>query len=191
MAGSYVVDDYGIRAKDVTLVEKGRLVTLIAGRAPLKGLLQSTGHTRGGDVQPGVIQMQAADAIPSAELRKKYLDLLKTQDRSFGYIVRAIASPNDAPGGGPGTGPLILDAVKVAPDGKEEVVRGLRMGTVAPAAFRDLLDGSRERTLYNFRGTTTDAVSVIVPNLIFEELEVLQAREITQKPPAVPSPLTD
>ncbi len=65
------------------------------------------------------------------------------------------------------------------------------MGTVAPAAFRDLLDASRERTLYNFRGTTTDAVSVIVPNLIFEELEVLQAREITQKPPAVPSPLTD
>jgi hypothetical protein len=191
VAGSYVVDDYGIRAKDVTLVEKGRLVTLIAGRAPLKGLLQSTGHTRGGDVQPGVIQMQAADAIPSAELRKKYLDLLKTQDRSFGYIVRAIASPNDAPGGGPGTGPLILDAVKVAPDGKEQVVRGLRMGTVAPAAFRDLLDGSRERTLYNFRGTTTDAVSVIVPNLIFEELEVLQAREITQKPAAVPSPLTD
>ena len=51
--GSYVVDDYGIRAKDVTLVEKGRLVTLLAGRAPLKGLLQSTGHTRGGDVQAG------------------------------------------------------------------------------------------------------------------------------------------
>jgi len=189
--GSYVVDDYGIKAKDVTLVEKGRLVTLLAGRAPLKGVLQSTGHTRGGDVQAGVFQIQGADAVSAADLRKKYFELLKTQDRSFGYIVRSIANPNDVPGGGPGAGPMILDAIKVTPDGKEEMVRGLRLGSVAPAAFRDLLDASRERTLHSFRGTTTDAVSVIAPNLIFEELEVVQGREITQKPPVVSSPLTD
>jgi hypothetical protein len=34
-------------------------------------------------------------------------------------------------------------------------------------------------------------VSVIVPNLIFEELELQRSREITQKRPLVPSPLLD
>ena len=188
--GAYVVDDYGIRAKDVTLIEKGRLVTLLAGRAPLRGLLSSSGHTRGGDVQPGVFQMQSAAAVTASELRKTYLDLLETQDKPFGYIIRGLASPGDAPGG-PGAGPMILNAVKVTREGREEVVRGVRLGGVPPAAFRDLLDASRERTLYSVRTTNTDAVSVIVPNLIFEELEVQQAREITQKPPIVPSPLSD
>jgi hypothetical protein len=86
---------------------------------------------------------------------------------------------------------MILDAVKVTRDGREEPVRGVRLGPVAAAAFRDVLDASRERTLYTFRGTNTDAISIIAPNLILEELEVVQALEISQKPPLVPSPLSD
>ena len=184
--GSYVVDDYGLRARDVSLVEKGRLITLLTGRAPLRGLLKSTGHTRGGDVLASVVQIQSTEAIPAAELRTKYLEVLKTQDRTFGYIIRGIANPNDA-GGGP-AGAVLLDVVKVEGDGTEQVVRGIRLGGIAPAAFRDLLDASRERTLHSYRGTNTDAVSIIAPNLIFEELEIQQSRDIAQKLPAVPAP---
>jgi hypothetical protein len=191
VAGSYEVDDDGIRAKDVTLVEKGRLVTLLAGRAPLRGLTESSGHTRGGDVQGGVFQLESNQAVPAADLRQQYLDLLKTQGSPHGYIVRVLANPNDVPGGGAGAGPLILDAVQVTPDGTETMVRGVRLGSVSSASFRDLLEGSRERMLYNLRATTMDPMSVIVPNLIFEELEIVESREITQKPPLVPSPLTD
>ena len=189
--GAYLVDEHGIRAKDVELVEKGRLVTLLAGRAPLKGLPQSSGHTRGGDVQPGVLQMRSSEAVSAAALKRRYLDLLDTQDKEFGYIVRAIASPGDVPGGGGGAGPVILQAVKVTRDGRETPVRGLRLGAVPPAVFRDLLEASKERTLHSYRVTTTDAASVIVPNLIFEELEIQRTREITQRPPAVPSPLAN
>ena len=191
VAGSYQVDDFGIRPKDVTLVEKGRLVTLITGRAPLRGLLQSNGHTRAGDVQPGVIVMQSSEAVPAAELKQKYIDLLKTQGKDFGYIVRGVATPADGLGGGPGTGPMIFSAARVSLDGQEVAVRGLRFGAIAPPVFRDLLDASRERTLYSVRATLNDAVSLIVPNLIFEELEIQRTREIIQKPPSVPSPLTD
>ncbi len=187
--GAYVVDDFGIHPKDVTLVEKGRLVTLLTGRAPMRGLLQSNGHTRGGNVQAGVIQMRSTDAVPASELRRKYLDLLKAQGKEFGYIVREVSSP-DQPASSPG-GPVILTAVRVSLDGDEQPVRGLRFGAIAPPVFRDLLDASRERMLYSYRGTSRDAVSVIVPDLIFEELEIQRAREITQKPPSVPSPLTD
>ena len=185
VAGAYEVDDYGIKPQDVTLIEKGRLVTLITGRTPLRGLLKSSGHTRGGNVQAGVFQMQSSEAVPAFFLRTKYLELMKTQGRTFGYIIRGLATSDDAGNG------VITDIVKITLDGKEQVVRGVRLGTVPPAAFRDLLDASTERTLYNYRGTTSDPVSVIVPNLIFEEIEVQQTREITQKPPLVRPPSTN
>ena len=70
-------------------------------------------------------------------------------------------------------------------------MRGLRLATVATTAFRDLLDASRERTMYSFRGTNVDAITVIAPNIIFEELEIQNTREITQKPPVVKSPWAD
>jgi hypothetical protein len=190
VAGSYAVDEHGLRPKDVTLVEKGRLQTLLTGRAPLKALPQSNGHWRGGAVQPGVLQMHSSQAVPGAELRRQYLELLKTQESPFGYIVRAVANPTDMPvGGGPSVGPIILNAVKVTPGGKEELVRGIRFGAIPPATFRDLLEGSSERTLYSYRLGPTESASVIVPNLIFEELEIQRSREVMQKPPIVRSPI--
>ena len=190
VAGAYDVDDEGVRAKDVSLVEKGRLVTLLTSRIPQKNLPQSNGHGRSG-VQPGVFQVQSALAVPASELKAKYLELLKAQETPFGYIVRGIANPNDIPvGGGPG-GPVILQAFKVTPDGKEQPVRGVRFGSVAPSAFRDLVEASQERTLYTYRASNTDAVSVIAPSLLFEELEVQKVTDVLQKPPIVPAPPRD
>jgi hypothetical protein len=83
----------------------------------------------------------------------------------------------------------MLDVVKVSPDGREEPVRGLRFGGVPSTAFRDLLEASEERSLYNYRIDSGTTASIIAPALIFEELEVQRTREIVQKPPVVPSPL--
>jgi hypothetical protein len=140
-------------------------------------------------VQAGVLQMRSSEPIAASELKAKYLELLKAQEKSFGYIVRGIAAPGDVPQGGAG-GPVILDAVKVnAADGHEQPVRGLRFGTVPAAAFRDILEASQERLLHNYRIDGGTSASLIVPNLIFEELEIQRTREIVQKPPVVPSPL--
>lgn len=189
--GAYVVDDEGVRARDVALVDKGRLVTLLTGRTPQKNLPQSNGHGRAG-IQAGVFQVQSSLAVPAADLKGKYLDMLKAQDKPFGYIVRGVANPSEiAVGGGPG-GPFILQAVKVTTaDGKEQPVRGLRFGAVPPTAFRDLVEASQERLLYSYRGSTTAAVSVIVPDVMFEELEIQKVTDVLQKPPIVPSPLRD
>lgn len=188
VAGAYVVDDEAVPAKDVPLVERGRLLTLLTGRTPQRNLLQSNGHGRSGSVQPGVFQMQSTAAVPASDLKAKYLELLKVQDKPFGYIVRAVAAPGDIATAGPG-GPVLMEAVKVTPDGKEEPVRGLRFGTVPSTVFRDILEASQERTLYNYRLDALTPASVIAPNLIFEELEIQRTRDILQKPPVVPSPL--
>ncbi len=186
--GAYLVDDEGMPAKDVKLVEGGRLVTLLTGRTPQKNLLQSNGHGRTGTVQPGVLQVRSAQGVPARELKMKLLELLKAQDKPFGYIVRGIAGPGDVPGAGPG-GPVILQAVKVTTDGVETPVRGLRFGVVPPTAFRDILEASEERTLHSYRLNAATAASVIAPDLIFEELEIQKTKDILQKAPIVPSPL--
>jgi predicted Zn-dependent protease len=184
VVGSYVVDDEGVPAKDVTLVDKGRLVSLLTSRTPQKNFLHSNGHGRAGTVLAGVFQVESTQAIPAAELKAKYLALLKAQEKTFGYIVRGVRSDGQG-----GAGPGIDQVVKITLDGREEPVRGLRFATVPPTAFRDLSEASRERTMFSYRAGPTAAVSVIAPSLIFEELEIQRARDILQKPPIVPSPL--
>jgi predicted Zn-dependent protease len=184
LAGSYVVDDEGVRAKDVTLVEKGRLATLLTSRVPQKNFAKSNGHGRSNTVLAGVFQIESALAISASQLKDKYIALLKAQDKTFGYIVRGVRSDGQ---GGAGVG--IESIVKVTLDGRESPVRGMRFGSVAPMAFRDLAEASKERAVFSYRAGATSAVSVIAPSLIFEELEIQRIRDILQKPPVVPSPL--
>jgi hypothetical protein len=183
LPGSYVVDDEGVRARDVTLVEKGRLATLLTARTPQKNFPQSNGHGRAGAVLAGVLQIESAEAVPAAELKQKYLALLKAQNRPFGYIVRGVSPDPD------GSGPGIDSIVRVTVEGEESAVRGLRFASVPPTAFRDLADASQERAVYSYRAGSIAAVSVIAPSVIFEELEIHRVRDILQKPPVVPSPL--
>ncbi len=118
-------------------------------------------------------------------------------------MAMAMAGP-----GGQRQGPQILRAVKITVDGKEEPVRGLYLSNISHSSFKDILHASEERTLYNYRATSaglmgmiglvlgptadpsgSSIVSLIAPNLIFEELEVQRGKDVSPKLPIVPSPL--
>jgi hypothetical protein len=203
--GAYVVDDEGVLAKDVTLVENGTLMTLLTGRTPQQNLLQSNGHARGGVAQPSVFQVRSARALPAAALKQKYLDMLKQQGKPYGYIVRAVGNPfallpavfESSESSGPGTtgpggalsAPQILRAVRVTPDGKEEPVRGLQFGPITHTTFRSIAEASAERPLLNTRISGGAVVSLMVPSLIFDDLEIQKSRGIAQKSAIVPSPV--
>jgi hypothetical protein len=202
--GAYAVDDEGVPAKDVTLIDNGMLQTLLTTRTPQHNLLRSNGHSRGSNAQPAVFQMHSERATPSDTLRQKYLDMLKQQGKPFGYIVRSVANPSSlvpavfesaepigggtsGPGGTVGS-PQILRVVKVTPDGKEDPVRGLQFGQISHTAFRTIAESSTERPLYNTR-IGGNVVSMMVPSLIFEDLEIQRNRGVAQKAPIVPSPI--
>jgi predicted Zn-dependent protease len=186
--GAYLVDDEGVRAQDVTLVRNGRLLTLLTTRAPLRRLPESNGHMRGGGPQAGVFQVESAEAVPAADLRARYLDLLRTEGRAFGYIVRRIG-----PQGREGL--PVVSAVKLTPDGREEPVRGLVVDPPRHTAFRDILGASAERTVRTHVASGGGAmapatmVTVATPNLLFEVMDVAVSKEPLQKKPVVPSPL--
>jgi predicted Zn-dependent protease len=197
LGGAYVVDDEGVRAQDVTLVRDGRLLTLLTSRTPQKNLLKSNGHGRDGGAQAGVVQIESAGALAAAALRARYLEILKTQGRPFGYIIRRLGS------GMGRQGSQLAAVAKVTPDGREEPVRGLVLGSVTHTAFRDIVAASSDRTVLTFRasgggpggtgGIPTPGggalVSVVTPSLIFEELDVQKSKDTLQKKPIVPSPI--
>jgi predicted Zn-dependent protease len=186
--GAYVVDDEGVKAQDVTLVRNGQLLTLLTSRTPQRNLAASNGHMRGNGPQAGVFQVESADGVSAAELKAKYLALLKTQGRPFGYILRRLG-----PLGRDGL--TVAAAVKVTPDGRETPVRGLLLESPTHTAFRDIAGASRDRTAAtNLAGSgaamaQATMVTVVAPNLIFEELDLLRNKEPLQKKPIVPSPL--
>ncbi len=126
--------------------------------------------------------------MPAAELKAKYLAMLKAQGRPFGYILRRLGAPAGR-GGTP-----VAAAVRVTPDGREEPVRGLLLGGVTHTTFRDVLAASVERTLLTTGSASgmsggMTLVSVIAPSLIFEELDIQKNKEPLQKRPLVASPI--
>ena len=170
--GAYAIDDEGVPARDVQLVQDGKVLTLLTSRTPQKSLPESNGHARYGAAQAGVFQMESSKPVSAAELKAKYLQMLKEQNRQFGYIVRTVTGGGDplstlsmvddpsnlaaliAGVGGPagGQGPAIARAVKVLPDGTEQPVRGLNFGAIQQMVWRLIPDASRERALINVRG---------------------------------------
>ena len=210
VGGAFKVDEEGVLAQDVKLVENGRLLTLLTSRTPQRNLPRSNGHARGGGANIGVFRLTSSRAVPAAELRARYIQMLKNQNRPFGYIVRRIANPIPMQGEGSDLmammsgrlGPAVLEVVRVAQDGAEEPVRGLTFAPIPHTAFRDIVEASLEAPAYTFvamvrPGSFVTGVppsgqppiaTVIAPNFLFEEVELQKTREVSQKPPIVPPP---
>ena len=93
--------------------------------------------------------------------------------------------------------PLLV--YRVYPDGREELVRGLRFQGLTTRAFKDIVAASNESFVYDFTdsnaplalvgaGSFTDTASVIAPGVLFDELELEPAQDEVATPPIVPAP---
>ena len=88
---------------------------------------------------------------------------------------------------------------RVYPDGREELVRGLRFKGLSSRSLRDILAASAETTIFHYINNGAPlartgvagyiaGTSVIAPGLLFDELEVDRIQEPLEKPPLVPPP---
>jgi len=170
LIGSYAVDDEGVRAQKVTLVENGNLKALLMSRRPGNDSDQSNGHGRSGllaDAKPTMSNLffQSKDTVSPAELKKKFLDECKSEKLQYCVIVRSMDNPSlsllhqddfssllASFGGGAGTGDrLPLMVYKVYPeDGREEVIRGARIIGVNTRALRNVSAIGNDDFVYNY-----------------------------------------
>jgi TldD protein len=181
LVGSYDVDDDGVKAQPVTVVQSGTLVNYLVGRQPIRDFPASNGHGRAGAgafpaPSLGVLLLKSADAQSPNALRQRVIQMIKDQDRPYAYRVETM---------GPGSTPRLL--YRVYADGREELVRGAIFSELDVRALRsDLVAVGDDPLVSNRAGGI--ATTVIAPSLLFQELEVKRADTSKDKLPDYPPP---
>lgn len=212
LLGGYAVDDDGVPAAPVTLIEDGMLRAFYMSRIPTKEIAASNGHGRrvGGRVtgQPANVIVTAAET--SADLKERLKALCRQEGLEYGLIVERFEAGGGggAPrftggfgrggfrgrGGSPPPEPSELpDALafrKLYLDGREEVVRGGRLVGATTRTLRTIAAASSEVHVVTRRlgGIGTAAVTLCVPSVLVEALDVRPAETTPEKPPLLPRP---
>ena len=167
LIGFYKIDDQGVSAQPVTLIEKGVLKTLLMSRRPRKDILQSNGHARAMEIgapgaQIGSLFVKNTEGKSHAELKQELLDLCRDQGLSFGLLIKKLDNPNISGrdlslspfsmGGGPQqetlTEPILVYKVFVE-DGRAEMVRGVTVGELSVTMLKDIVAAGKDYCVSN------------------------------------------
>src|SRR4029077_12790790 len=170
LLGGYAVDDEGVRAEKVNIVDNGNVKTLLMSRRPGPDSDQSNGHGRSAflnDAKPTMSNLffKSTETQSPADLKKKLLDECRSEKLDYCIVVREMDNPSISLlhqddfsellasfGGGAGTGdrlPLIV--YKIYPeDGREEMVRGARIIGLNARMLRNLGGIGNDDFVYNY-----------------------------------------
>ena len=214
LLGDYAVDADGVPARPTTLIERGMLRTLLAGRNPIAGILNSTGNQRGEQLMPSNLLVTTERGVNDKDMRDEFMALVAERNADFGIVVRRLGDPlikldySDRSASGTGQIPVerLTRAYKVYPDGREEPIRKAELSGFAEAAFRDIVAVSQavsNHTLkialsnaYTLRFTSArygntperSLLSISIPNLLFEEASVRKPIGNVPRPPIMAHP---
>ena len=217
--GSYKVDSDGVIPKPLSLVEKGVLKNFLLTRQPMRGFNGSNGRARlpGGfganSAAFGNLFVRASETASLAELKRKMIEICKTRNKPYGIIVRKMDFPSSASfeelrrlltgsansGGSAKPVSIPILAYRVFPDGREELVRGLRFRGFNARSLKDILAASDESYVFEFlengapmalmgSGGSMSQSCVIAPSVLIDDLEMERMEEEFPKIPIVPPP---
>jgi hypothetical protein len=183
--GHYDVDDEGVPAGRLTLVEKGKLKDIYRYRAATRDFSASNGHGRGEVTEhvtgaPGNVFIKPADnparVLPMPELRKKFLDLCREQELDYCLLVRDLGGFGGA-----------FSAYKVyVADGREESVHAIEFTGSSLRALRDITAVSKEMDVYPL--SWTPPASLVAPAVLVQEMEVKKTEQKPDRKPYLEHP---
>jgi len=170
LIGGYTVDDEGVRAQKVSLVENGTLKGELMSRRPGPDFDQSNGHGRAAfwnDAKPTMTNLffSSTETLSAGDLKKKFLDSCRAEKLNYCLIVREMDNPAlsllhqedfsellASFAGGAGTGDrLPLVVYRVYPDtGRQELIRGSRIIGLNTRALRNLAGIGDDSFTYNY-----------------------------------------
>lgn len=212
LVGYYDVDDDGVLPKDVKLVEKGYLRSLLSSRVPTRRIRETNGHNRGGSAMLSNIIFSAYEKQATYdELKKQLIKLVKDRELPYGIIIKKIQNQNILMTGlygltygaiefPRGTGKLMInEAYKVFPDGREEVFRGGQLSGVSAQSFKDIINVGKKPIVMNYLAPSVTSSfisggagyipsSIVAFDLLFEDAEVKSPEGDFNKPPFVSKP---
>jgi hypothetical protein len=215
--GSYEVDREGVAPRPLPLVEKGVLKTFLLTRQPAAGFSGSNGRARlpGSFGANGAaisnLFVRATETLPVPDLKKKLIEMCKQRNKPYGLIVRRMDFPSSASleeirrllsnaaqaGGHAVSAPVLV--YKVYPDGREELVRGLRFRGLNARSLKDILAAGDDNNVFEFLNNQAPfaviggagyvaATCAIAPSVLIDDVELHPLEEELPKLPIVPAP---
>jgi TldD protein len=183
LMGKYDVDDEGVKAVSVSVIENGKLVNYLIGREPIRDFSASNGHGRARLPQNnpgpslGNMIVRSSESSSPEELKKKLIEICQQRELPYGYYVETL---------GPQRVPRLIYKVW-AKDGHEELVRGAIFGDLDTRTLRnDLIAAGNDVNVENHPLNIPH--SVVNPSVLFDELEVKRANANKDKLPDYPAP---
>ena len=202
LLGYYQFDDEGVPAERVTLVDHGVLKSFEMSRSPLVGFPHSNGHGRrqlGATPvsRQGNLIVQSSKTVSNAELRGKFIELIREQHKPYGLLIDDIAGGFTFTGRGQPQAfqvqPLVV--YEVFPDGRpDELVRGVDIvGTPLAALTKIVATGDKPEVFNGYCGAESGSVPVAAasPAILISEMEVQKKETSTDRPPILPPPAHD
>jgi TldD protein len=186
LLGHYEIDDEGVPAQRVSLIENGHLVNYLVGRAPIRDFPASNGHGRAripsNPPGPSIGNLIVTSSAPETHeaLKKKLLELCQQRDLAYCYYVETF---------GPKLTPRLLYKVWTK-DGHQELVRGASFGDLDIRALRSDLVAAGD-DIYIEDHPLNIPHSVVAPSILFDELEVKRANINKEKLPEYPAPAVE
>jgi hypothetical protein len=185
LIGGYEVDDEGVPARKLKLVEKGKLLTYFMSRAATRDFDRSNGHGRAGRGEypsgsPSNIFIQAETnspkAVPEAGLKAKLIELCREQELEYCLLVKGLDNMSE---------PFAAYRVYVK-DGREEPVHGIEFTGTSLRALRDIAAVSKE--LYVYYPSWNPPGTIVAPSILVQEMEVKKTENKPEKRPYLKHP---
>jgi TldD protein len=179
LLGSFEVDDEGVPAQRVSIVEGGILKDQLMSRRPGPDFMYSNGHARSAllsDTRPlsSNLFLQSTDALKPDDLRKKFLDACKADGHEWCIEVKRMDNPALAAvhnddfsefvgelGSGIASGeraPLLIYRVYVA-DGHQELARGGFLEGLTLRLLRNILAIGDDATALTYMQNSQDGLA--------------------------------
>ncbi|HTS67584.1 MAG TPA: metallopeptidase TldD-related protein [Terriglobia bacterium] len=183
LLGNYEVDDEGVKAQRVSVIEQGKLVNYLMSREPIRDFPGSNGHgrARGPANAPapylGNMLVTSSEALPAKELKQKLIDLCRDRGLPYGFYVESLARLRD---------PRALYKVWVK-DGHEELVRGASLDDLDARTLRNDLIAAGDDPYVGNRALNIPH-SIVTPSILLDELVVKRQSAKNAKLPEYPAP---
>ena len=181
LLGSYSIDDEGVPAQPVKLIEAGKLENYLLGREPVRDFPQSNGHGRAAVAGPphpaiGVFKVTAENGVSNDELNQKLLAMAKDRGLTSAYYVETL---------GGALLPRLL--YKISLDGKRQLVRGAALDDLDHRTLRSSIEAAgKDLWVANYLNEVPE--TVLAPALLMSDVTIKRANEKNEKLPYYPPP---
>lgn len=198
LVGYYPYDDEGVKARRVTVVDKGVLRNFLMSRAPIEGFDHSNGHGRRQQgykvvARQSNLVVESSQHVSSAQLKKLLIEQIKAANKPYGLLF------DDIEGGFTFTQRILPNAFnvrptvvyRVYPDGKEELVRGVDLIGTPLIAFSKITAADDQVAVFNgVCGAESGwvPVSASSPGLLVSQIEVQRKEKSQERAPILPPP---